>query len=364
MKLSEFQYDLPKRLIAQNPAEQRTGSRLMIVNKAGGNIIHDKFINLNNYLTAGDCLVFNNTRVIPARLFGVKISASIGSRVELLLIRDVKKEFESGAQSGYADDNESRQIWEVMAKPGKRLARGSKIGLCEGKMNAEIIDVMPSGHRFVSFYHTEQEFYELIGKYGHTPLPPYIKDKNTDPQRYQTVYAKTSGSAAAPTAGLHFSEDYINKIEESGIRTAYLTLHIGPGTFAPVKSEIIEEHHMHSEYYLLDDIAATEINQAKNCENAKIICVGTTSMRTLESVSDSNGYVKPCEGWTDIYIYPGYKFKAADALLTNFHLPGSTLLMLVCAFAGYKLAMEAYRSAVENEYRFYSFGDAMLIIDL
>lgn len=353
MKLSDFQYELPKRLIAQKPAEQRTGSRLMVVDRAGGRIIHDAFSNLHKYLNAGDCLALNDTRVMNARLFGEKISqpAGGGSRAEILLIREIGK-----------------TDWEVMARPGKRLAKGAQISLCDGRMSAEILEVLPSGHRIVRFNPIEEDFDTLISKYGQMPFPPYIKERGADPDRYQTVYAKEPGSAAAPTAGLHFTGDYLNKLTEAGIKTAYLTLHIGPGTFAPVKNENIEEHHMHSEYYHVGDQAAALINGVKKTacasENPKIVSVGTTSLRTLESVAAPDGTIRSGSGQTDIFIYPGYVFKCVDALLTNFHLPGSTLLMLICAFAGYDLAMEAYRIAVENEYRFFSFGDAMLIMDL
>ena len=436
MYLSEFQYDLPKRLIAQKPADKRTGSRLMIVDRRGGRIIHDSFDNLKAYLSAGDCIVLNDTRVMPARLLGHKVisadavqglnaaanltgealpgtglaptgagagagagaaagtgagagacagvgtgagmgasagagarvcaGAGVGAAVELLLVRDASVE--------------PRTLWEALARPGKRLPIGAKVALCDGQLNAEVVEILPSGHRLFEFDRNADEFAGLVTQYGKIPYPPYIKNYTADPERYQTVYSKEAGSAAAPTAGLHFTRQYLDDLERAGVNTAYLTLHIGPGTFAPVKAENIEEHHMHSEFYHVDAGAAALINKVKHMRSAapaasaeaaqaapqrpRVVSVGTTSLRTLESIASDDGFIKPCEGWTDIFIYPGYRFKCVDALLTNFHLPGSTLLMLICAFAGYDLAMEAYRRAVENEYRFFSFGDAMLIIDL
>ncbi|MCL2059059.1 MAG: tRNA preQ1(34) S-adenosylmethionine ribosyltransferase-isomerase QueA [Oscillospiraceae bacterium] len=401
VRLSDFQYELPKELIAHNPAEFRTGSRLMVVDRGGGRIIHDRFDNLVSYLRAGDCLALNDTRVMPARLLGRKVSgagewevaaagagAGEGAAVEVLLLHKVEASGcggtavggEAGESGGTAASNEAvsgetdacGEVWEALVRPGRRLMKGAKIVFDGGALNAEIVCTLASGHRLVRFDRSGAEFADALAKIGQVPLPPYIKNSSADPERYQTVYSKESGSAAAPTAGLHFTEDYLRKLAACGVGAAYLTLHIGPGTFAPVKTDDISEHRMHSEYYRVSREAAEMVNAVKaareqaNAASAallpRLVCVGTTSIRTLESVVDESGRVRQCEGWTDIFIYPGYRFKCADALLTNFHLPGSTLLMLVCAFAGHDLAMEAYARAVESSYRFYSFGDAMLII--
>ena len=404
MKLSDFQYELPKRLIAQNPAAERTGSRLMVVDRKSGRVIHDQFINLKSYLNAGDCLVFNDTRVMPARLFGRKAAKTTAGCAEGAGCNNKNALGASGASGALAEalllhesggGNTDSTIWEAIVRPGKKLLKGAVIIFGGGLMKAEIIEVMPMGHRLLRFDCANAELLANMEKIGRTPFPPYIKNSGANPERYQTVYSKTAGSAAAPTAGLHFSEQYLAGLTDAGILSAYLTLHIGPGTFAPVKTEVIEEHKMHSEYYIVSKSAAETVNSVKNASfmniyrsaekgvkntagcapfndirvkyndtgaPPKVICVGTTSMRTLESVAGDDGMIKHCDGWTDIFIYPGFQFKCADALLTNFHLPGSTLLMLVSAFAGYDLIMDAYQQAVGQEYRFFSFGDAMLIL--
>jgi S-adenosylmethionine:tRNA ribosyltransferase-isomerase len=342
MKLRDFQYALPERLIAQKPAEDRTGSRLMVLDRGTGGIRHGWFRELGDYLEPGDCLVFNDTKVMPARLLGRKAVAAPApaAAVEALLIK--------AAGDG---------LWEAMVRPGKRLKAGSAILFDDGRLRADVLEVLPSGNRILRFDRSGEALARALAEIGRIPIPPYIREDGVDTERYQTVYARYSGSVAAPTAGLHFTEAMIADLERAGIRTAYLTLHVGPGTFLPVQTEDIERHKMHREHYRVSPETARTVNETAGA----VVPVGTTSLRTLESVSDSRGRIRAGEGWTDIFIRPGYAFRRAGALLTNFHLPGSTLLMLVCAFAGYDLTMAAYRQAVAMEYRFFSFGDAMLI---
>jgi S-adenosylmethionine:tRNA ribosyltransferase-isomerase len=446
-KLSDFQYNLPERLIAQEPARERTGSRLMAVDRRTGKIAHRRFEDLTEYLRIGDCMVFNDTRVMPARLTGWRLPGGSGAGLAAATAHADNaagkarideaaqgigaapghgkaeangtapgygkaeasgaapghgKAETNGAAPGYgkaevsgaapghgkaetsgaapghgkAEANgaapdfgkagvealliqrtDDPRVWEAMVKPGRRMKKGALLSFGGGALRAEVTEVLGSGNRLLRFSQSGGEFDRLLGAVGRIPLPPYIKNENVDAERYQTVYSKAPGSAAAPTAGLHFSEEYIAKLAEAGTELAYVTLHVGPGTFKPVRTENIEEHVMHSERFSIGENAAAAINRAK-----RALCVGTTSLRTLESAADGRGRVEALEGRTDIFIYPGYEFKRAGALLTNFHLPGSTLIMLVCAFAGYELAMEAYRQAVAEEYRFFSFGDAMLIM--
>ena len=343
-KRSSFYYDLPEELIAQKPIEPRDASRLMVIDKITGNINHDKFYNIIDYLNSGDCLVLNNSKVLPARIYGVNIST--GAVVEFLLL----KQKESG-------------IWETLVKPGKK----AKIGFNfifgdknETFLEAEIIDILPDGNRIIEFK-DKINFFAKLEKIGQMPLPPYIKEKLLNQSRYQTVYAKDLGSAAAPTAGLHFTTDLLEKIRQKGVKIAFVTLHVGLGTFRPVKDDDITNHKMHSEYFILPQETADLINETKK-NGGKIISVGTTSCRVLESVYQKFQKIAPYEGQTDIFIKPGYKFGVIDGLITNFHLPESTLIMLVSAFAGYENTMNFYKVAVENKYRFFSFGDAMIII--
>lgn len=340
MKLSDFNYDLPKELIAQDPLSNRESSRLMLLNKETGEIEHKIFSNIIDYLNPGDCLVINDTKVIPARLIGTKIGTD--AHIEVLLLK-----------------RRENDIWEVLVKPGKKARPGCKISFGDGLLTGEIIDVVEEGNRLIKFTY-DGIFEEILDRLGEMPLPPYITHKLQDKNRYQTVYAKHEGSAAAPTAGLHFTESLLKRIEDKGIQIVRVTLHVGLGTFRPVKVENIQEHHMHSEYYVVTQEAADKINNAK-ADGGRVICVGTTSCRTIESASDDDGRVKACSGWTEIFIYPGYKFKVLDALITNFHLPESTLLMLVSALAGREHILAAYKTAVEEKYRFFSFGDAMFI---
>jgi S-adenosylmethionine:tRNA ribosyltransferase-isomerase len=340
LKVKDFYFDLPEELIAQHPLEKRDESRLMVVDKKTGNIEHKIFKDIVDYLEEGDCLVLNNTRVMPARLVGVKETS--GGKMEFLLLRRIDK-----------------YHWETLVKPGKRAKVGAKFIFGNGELKAEIISEGKEGNRIVKFEY-EGIFEEVLDKLGQMPLPPYIKEKLTDKERYQTVYSKEIGSAAAPTAGLHFTKELLKKIEEKGVKIAFVTLHVGLGTFRPVKAEIVEEHTMHSEYYVMSKETADIINSVK--ENGKrVIAVGTTSNRTLETIADENGRVREQSGWTDIFIYPGYKFKIVDALITNFHLPESTLIMLVSAFSSKDIIMNAYKEAVEKKYRFFSFGDAMFL---
>lgn len=341
LKTSDFYFDLPKELIAQDPLDDRSSSRLLVLNKENGNVTHKHFTDVLDYLEKGDCLVLNNTKVIPARLIGNK--EDTGANVEVFLLKRL-----------------SADTWETLVKPGKKLRVGAKVTFGDGILKGEIIDTMDEGARKVKFYY-DGVFEEVLDKLGEMPLPPYITHKLKDRNRYQTVYAKYEGSVAAPTAGLHFTEELLNKVKEKGVEIAYVTLHVGLGTFRPVKAENILEHHMHSESYIISEEAADKINKTKQ-NGGKIVCVGTTSVRTLESAADEDGHVEACEGDTSIFIYPGYKFKVLDVLITNFHLPESTLVMLVSALAGKDKVLNAYKQAVEEKYRFFSFGDSMIII--
>lgn len=343
MKVSDFNYDLPKELIAQHPMEKRDESRLMVLHRDTKQIEDKTFKDVIDYLEPGDCLVRNNTKVIPARLYGKIVGKTSEKLVEFLLLKQLE------------NDN-----WEVMVRPGKKLREGVKVDFGDGLLHAEILEVMENGDRLVHFEY-DGIFNEILDKIGLMPLPPYITERLKDKDRYQTVYAKYDGSAAAPTAGLHFTEELLEKIKEKGIEIANVTLHVGIGTFRPVKVENIEEHHMHSEHYYIKQEDVDKINKAKR-EGHRIIAVGTTSCRVLESIAKDNGEVEPTERDTSIFIYPGYKFKCIDCLITNFHLPESTLIMLVSSLATKEFIMEAYNKAVEEKYRFFSFGDAMLIL--
>lgn len=340
MDIKEFYYNLPEELIAQDPLLDRSSSRLMVLDKMSGEIKNKKFSDIKSYLKKGDCLVINDTKVIPARLFGSR--ESTGGKVEILLLKRLQND-----------------IWEVLVKPGKKCKIGSKISFGDGILKGEIIDIVDEGNRLIKFSY-EGIFEEILDKLGEMPLPPYIKHKLEDKNRYQTVYAKHDGSAAAPTAGLHFTPELLKEIEEMGVEIARVTLHVGLGTFRPVKEQDILKHHMHSEFYIVGKEAADKINATKK-RGDRVICVGTTSCRTLESATDEAGILREKSAWTEIFIYPGYKFKIMDALITNFHLPESTLLMLISAFAGKDKIMSAYEKAVEERYRFFSFGDAMFI---
>lgn len=340
MQLSDFYYDLPPELIAQDPILDRSSSKLMVLNKENGQIEHRHFKDVTGYLNEGDCLVINNTKVIPARLIGEKEDTK--AQIELLLLK--RKE---------------NDIWETLVKPGKKARIGARIVFGDGLLVGEIVDVLEDGNRLVHFEY-EGIFEEILDRLGEMPLPPYITHKLEDKNRYQTVYAKYDGSAAAPTAGLHFTKELLEELKKKGIKIVEVTLHVGLGTFRPVKTNNILEHHMHSEYYSLSKENADIINEAKE-KHKRIIAVGTTSTRTLETIGDENGKVREASGWTDIFIYPGYSFKVVDALITNFHLPESTLLMLVSALADREMILNAYNEAIKNQYRFFSFGDAMLI---
>ena len=341
MKLEDFDYELPEELIAQDPLAERSASRLMVIDRASGSVTHRHFSDITDYLKPGDCLVLNDTRVIPARLIGVK--EDTGAVVELLLLK-------------HLDDG----CWETLAKPGKKLKIGAKVSFGDGLLHAEIVDILEEGNRKVRFSF-EGIFEEILDKLGEMPLPPYIHNKLEDKERYQTVYAKNAGSAAVPTAGLHFTNELLNKIEEMGVNKAFVTLHVGLGTFRPVKTENILEHHMHTEYCEISQQTADMINGAHEA-GGRVICVGTTSVRTIESMAGDDGRVRAGSRDTDIFIYPGYKFKCVDSLITNFHLPQSTLLMLVSAFYDREKVLAAYKEAVEERYRFFSFGDAMFLI--
>ena len=341
MKTSDFYYYLPEELIAQDPLEDRTASRLLVLDRKTGAVKHKIFSDVIDYLNKGDCLVINNTRVIPARLIGEK--EGTGGKVEVLLLK-----------------RRANDVWETLVKPGKKLKPGAKITFGDGRLRAEVLEVVEEGNRLVKF-HYEGIFEEILDSLGEMPLPPYITHKLEDKEMYQTVYAKFDGSAAAPTAGLHFTKELLNKIEEKGIKIASITLHVGLGTFRPVKVDDVNNHHMHTEWYEVNAEAADIINETKR-NGGRVICVGTTSCRTIESVADDNGYMKAKTGETDIFIYPGYKFKVMDGLITNFHLPESTLVMLVSAFAGKENVLSAYETAVKEKYRFFSFGDAMILI--
>ena len=340
MKVSEFNYELPERLIAQVPIKKRDESRLMVLNREKQTIEHKKFKDIIDYLEPGDCLIRNNTKVLPARLYGKK---ETGAHVEFLLLNRIEGD-----------------IWETIVRPGNKLHLGTKVIFGEGLLEAKILDTMPGGTRKVEFKY-KGIFNEILNKIGLMPLPPYIHEELKDNDRYQTVYAKYEGSAAAPTAGLHFTQELLKKIEDKGVKIANVTLHVGIGTFRPVKEENIEDHDMHSEHFYIKQEDANKINETKKA-GKKVIAVGTTSCRVLETIaSQENGLVEAKEGDTNIFIYPGYKFKCIDGLITNFHLPESTLLMLVSALAGKEYIMNAYKEAVEKEYRFFSFGDAMFI---
>ncbi len=341
MKTSDFYYNLPEELIAQTPVEPRNSSRMMVLNKKSGKIEHKHFYNLIEYLNENDCLILNNTRVIPARIYGIK--EETGAVVEFLLV-----------------SQKENDIWECLCKPGKRAKIGTKFSFGEGKLNGEVIDINnEDGNRFVRFS-CEGNIFTVLDEIGSMPLPPYIREKLEDKERYQTVYSKELGSAAAPTAGLHFTPEMLDEIKAKGVKIGYVTLHVGLGTFRPVKVDDVTKHNMHSEHYVMPKETADLINQTKK-NGGRVISVGTTSCRTLESVAVKNNCICEDEDDTSIFIYPGYKFKCIDALITNFHLPESTLIMLVSAFAGFDNIMNAYNTAVKEKYRFFSFGDAMFI---
>jgi S-adenosylmethionine:tRNA ribosyltransferase-isomerase len=341
LKTSDFYFDLPQELIAQDPLEDRSASRLLVLDKQTGQVSHHGFKDIREYLHPGDCLVLNNTKVIPARLIGEKEDTHAG--VEVLLLK-----------------RRENDIWETLVKPGKKCRPGAKLSFGDGRLKAEVLEVVEEGNRLIRFTY-EGIWEEVLDSLGEMPLPPYITHKLQDKNRYQTVYAKYEGSAAAPTAGLHFTRELLAELEEKGVELAYVTLHVGLGTFRPVKAENILEHHMHSEYYQISAEAAEKINRAKESGH-RVICVGTTSCRTIESAADDSGHLKECCGNTDIFIYPGYRFKVLDGLITNFHLPESTLVMLVSALAGRENVLAAYEEAIKERYRFFSFGDAMFII--
>lgn len=340
MRTADFYYDLPEELIAQDPLLDRSSSRLMHLDKKTGEIQHTDFKHIVNYLKPGDCLVINDTRVIPARLYGSKVGTDAG--IEILLLK--RKE---------------NNIWETLVKPGKKAKPGTKISFGDGLLIGEVLDIVEEGNRLIQFTY-DGIFEEILDQLGEMPLPPYITHKLQDKERYQTVYAKNEGSAAAPTAGLHFTKELLQQIQDMGVKIAHVTLHVGLGTFRPVKVDDVENHHMHSEFYVVEEDQAKLINDTKK-HGGRVISVGTTSCRTLESATDENGILQAKSGWTEIFIYPGYKFKMIDALITNFHLPESTLLMLVSALAGKEHIMKAYEEAVKERYRFFSFGDAMMI---
>ncbi len=340
LKLKDYYYDLPKELIAQKPLEDRSSSRLMVLDRNEKNITHKHFSDITDYITEQDCLVLNDTKVIPARLLGIK--ENTGAHVEVFLLKRL-------------DDKK----WETLVKPGKRLKSGTRVAFGNGELKAEVKDILEDGLRIVEF-EFDGIFEEILDQLGQMPLPPYITEKLEDKNRYQTVYAKNVGSAAAPTAGLHFTDELLEKLKAKGVKIAYVTLHVGLGTFRPVKVENVKEHKMHSEFYRIDKEACDIINSTKQ-SGGKVISVGTTSTRTIESAADGNGYLKPQSGDTEIFIYPGYKFKVIDSLITNFHLPESTLLMLVSALYDRKEILKAYDIAVKEKYRFFSFGDAMFI---
>lgn len=340
MKRQDFYYELPEELIAQDPLEDRSSSRLLVLDKESGAVSHHVFKDVIDYLNEGDCLVINDTKVLPARLIGAKVGTD--AKIEVLLLK--RKE---------------NNIWETLVKPGKKAKIGTKISFGDGLLMGEVVDIVEEGNRLIQFTY-EGIFEEILDQLGQMPLPPYITHHLEDKNRYQTVYAEHTGSAAAPTAGLHFTPELLEKIEKKGVDIARVTLHVGLGTFRPVKVDEITDHHMHSEFFQIEEEAATKINRAKDT-GKKVICVGTTSCRTVESAADETGHLKACSGWTEIFIYPGYQFKVLDSLITNFHLPESTLVMLVSALAGREHVLAAYKEAVKERYRFFSFGDAMLI---
>ena len=341
MKTSDFYFHLPQEQIAQDPLEDRSSSRLLVLDKETGEYEHRVFRDIVDYLHPGDCLVLNNTKVIPARLFGEK--EGTGAHIEILLLK-----------------RRENDIWETLVKPGRKAKPGTKISFGGGLLTGEVLDVVEEGNRLIRFSY-EGIFEEILDQLGQMPLPPYITHQLKDKNRYQTVYAKYDGSAAAPTAGLHFTPELLKQVKEMGVEIAEVTLHVGLGTFRPVKVENVLEHHMHSEFYMIDEEAAEKINRTRE-NGGRVICVGTTSCRTIESAADENGRLKASSGWTDIFIYPGYRFQVLDCLITNFHLPESTLLMLVSALAGREHILAAYEEAVKQGYRFFSFGDAMLIM--
>lgn len=342
IKKSDFYFELPEELIAQDPLADRSDSRLLLLDKESGRTEHHIFKEIVDYLRPGDCLVLNNTKVLPARLMGIK--EETGASIEVLLLK--RKE---------------NDIWETLVKPGKKAKPGTKLVFGDGSLRAEVLEVVEEGNRLIRFSY-DGIFEEVLDRLGEMPLPPYITHKLQDKNRYQTVYAKYDGSAAAPTAGLHFTEELLGQIEDKGVAIAYVTLHVGLGTFRPVKADNILEHHMHSEYYQVTEEAAQKINRAK-AEGHRVICVGTTSCRTVESAAKADGTLEECCGNTEIFIYPGYRFKVLDCLITNFHLPESTLVMLVSALAGRENVLSAYEEAVREKYRFFSFGDAMFLTD-
>lgn len=340
MDVKDFYYDLPQELIAQDPLEDRSSSRLLVLDKKTGEMQHKVFKDIVNYLHPGDCLVINDTKVIPARLIGSKEGTD--AHIEILLLK-----------------RRENDIWETLVKPGKKAKPGTVINFGDGLLKGTVIDVVEEGNRLIQFSY-EGIFEEILDQLGQMPLPPYITHQLQDKDRYNTVYAAHSGSAAAPTAGLHFTPELLEEIRAKGVEIAPVTLHVGLGTFRPVKVDDVEKHHMHSEFYMITEESAQKINHAKEAGH-RVICVGTTSCRTIESAADENGRLKECSGWTEIFIYPGYQFKILDALITNFHLPESTLIMLVSALAGKEHVMVAYEEAVKERYRFFSFGDAMFI---
>ena len=341
LKTSDYYFDLPQELIAQDPLDDRSSSRLLVLDKRTGETSHHHFREIASYLRPGDCLVLNNTKVIPARLYGTK--KDTGAVIEVLLLK-----------------RREGDTWETLVKPGKKAKPGTELVFGDGALTAEVVDIVEEGNRLIRF-HYDGIWEEILDGLGEMPLPPYITHKLQDKNRYQTVYAKYEGSAAAPTAGLHFTPRLLDEIREKGISLVYVTLHVGLGTFRPVKVENVKEHHMHSEYYVVTEEAARQINETKK-RGGRVICVGTTSCRTIESASDENGIVQPGCGNTEIFIYPGYRFQVLDGLITNFHLPESTLLMLVSALAGREHVLAAYEEAIRERYRFFSFGDAMLIV--
>lgn len=340
MKTSDYFYELPKELIAQTPLERRDSSRLLVLDRSSGEIEHKHFFDIIGYLNEGDCLILNDSRVLPARIYGVK--KETGARVEFLLLTQ-----------------RSQNVWECLAGPGKKARENTEFIFGDGVMTCKVLEVLENGNRVVEFY-CKDNFFAALDKLGEMPLPPYITAKLEDKERYQTVYSKELGSAAAPTAGLHFTEDLLQKIRDKGVKIGYVTLHVGLGTFRPVKVDDVTKHKMHSEHYEVPEETAKLIKETK-ANGGRVISVGTTSCRTLEAVAKEHGEVIACDGWTDIFIYPPYEFKVLDGLITNFHLPESTLIMLVSAFAGYDNIMNAYKIAVEEKYRFFSFGDAMFI---
>jgi len=350
MKTSDFFYHLPPERIAQRPAEPRDSSRMMVLRREDDTIAHDIFRNIGEYLKPGDCLILNDTKVLPARLYGVKEGTGAatpprpkGASVEFLLLNQIED-----------------SVWECLAGPGKKARPGARFSFGDGLLAGEVVEALPNGNRIVRFTH-EGNFYTLLERIGEMPLPHYITEKPDDTSRYNTVYAREGGSAAAPTAGLHFTPKLLDGLRARGIQVGYVTLHVGLGTFRPVKAEEIEQHEMHAEHYCVPAETAALINEAK-ARGGRVVCVGTTSCRTLEAAMQTHGAIIPCEGWTDIFIYPGYEFKCVDALLTNFHLPESTLVMLVSAFYGREKTLAAYGEAVREGYRFYSFGDCMVVL--